>query len=137
MRYNIFFYFFIGYFTITYAQETRVFPSVSGSYNNENLTDVFNDLSSRYNIRFFYKDQWIGNRRVTMTFTNWPLPEALDSILNPAGLSCLYYSPYMAVIIRSEDMALEFNQNYFINKREQENLLKSNDSTSRKSASMM
>ena len=127
MKYIYFFCLLIGYSTLSYPQETHTFPSVTGNYNNENLTGIFNDLSSRYNIRFFYKDQWIGSNQISLKFTNMPLPDLLDSILNPSGLSSLYYSPFMVVIIRSEDMALEFSQNYFINKREQENFLSSND----------
>ena len=119
-------FFFI---TTGYAQKAVTSVTLSGTYQNTALNDILEDLSAKYDVNFFYKKEWLKDLKANISFTGMPLPYLLDTLLKPAGLTGIIYNPSTVIIVRSSDMAIEFTQNYFIDRREQENFLKTNDIT--------
>ncbi|WP_281989475.1 TonB-dependent receptor domain-containing protein [Aquimarina aggregata] len=50
----------------------------SFKYNNENLSDVLDDIQSNYNIKFSYNPSWIKDQAVTLLIKDASLTQILD-----------------------------------------------------------
>ncbi len=115
----------ISCYTATYAQNPDTVKTISGNYIHQKIPDILQDIGSRYGFRFFFRKDWLGSSAVTLNADNLPVTIFLDSLLHPAGLTYVFYYPSVIIIARSEDLAREFTQNYFIEKRRQQDFLQS------------
>ncbi len=73
--------------TSLHAQDLKI----SGQFNDVGLREVFRDLERRYDIRVFYRDQWLPEASINHQFTQLPLDQAFQTILENTGLSFVLY----------------------------------------------
>ncbi len=110
-----------------YAQNTEIQPEISGSYNHENISHILTNVGIQYHIRFYYKTAWLLGLTATLEVRDKPLTDFLDTLLQPVGLTYVFYNSSAVIIAKSQDLEQEFTQNYFINKRRQQNFLRTNN----------
>ncbi len=71
---------------------------LNGSFNDQPLQVFFDTLESRYNLRFFYKNNWIEPYRINRSFRNTPLIQALNNIFIQSDLTFLFFQDNGIVI---------------------------------------
>jgi hypothetical protein len=74
--------------------------SITAAYTSKPLQEVIADLESRYPLRFFYKNEWVANGKVTATLSNEPMDRALEKILSGTGLSFILYDHQTIVLLK-------------------------------------
>ena len=110
-----------------YAQDFKNILTITGNYSNKKIDEILKDIQMKYPVHFFYKEDWIKNIDISISFAGEPLNTALNRLLDSSGLGYIFYNPAIVIIARTGDIDREFTQNYFVNKRRQQNFLKSND----------
>ena len=73
-----------------YAQEIQELK-ISGSYQNASLQELFGSIEKSYGIRFFYKDEWIKSMVYSGSFTDEPLAQVMNRILEGKSLNFKFY----------------------------------------------
>ncbi len=107
---------------VSHAQQADQI-NINVNYNNTQLNEILVDLQQRYPVKFFCKNEWLPESSITITIDNEPLSSALQELLNSTELNFVFYGS--AVIIAPEkQLGKEFTQDYFITKKRQEDLLK-------------
>lgn len=102
------------------AQKEDTFK-MSGSYENQTLRKILSDLESRYPVRFFYRDQWLPDRELTLNFEQQSLKYVVQKLLTDTNLNYLLY--HNAVILAPESLLeQEFTETYFITRANQQTL---------------
>lgn len=76
--------------------------SISGNYSGQELQEVLEDLAQRYELRFYYKTEWIQDNPVNEGFENQTLSEAISRILQGKGLKYFFYTPQTVIIAPSD-----------------------------------
>ena len=74
------------------------------NFKNQPLKDFITAVGEKYNITFFYKEEWIKDFTISKTFQNTPLIQALNNIFTDRELTFDFYRNYAVVIYpRSSD----------------------------------
>lgn len=73
---------------------------ITGSYQNQELKDFLNDLSSEYNLKVYYKDSWIEKYTITKQFENTPLLQALNNVFYDLDLVYDFFQDDGIVVFR-------------------------------------
>ncbi len=71
---------------------------ISGSFTDVPITEFFGSLEKSYGITFFYKEEWIKSVRVTGTFKNTPLVQALNQTFTGKELNLKFFQDNSVVI---------------------------------------
>jgi len=77
--------FLLSFLQGLYGQEQRL--SFSGHLQEASFKDFTELVEEQTGIRFFYKESWVSNIRVSLAASDLPLEPVLDSLLLPAGLN--------------------------------------------------
>src|SRR4051812_8431278 len=100
--------FFLLSFTAALAQDTLEVPNIriKGNYQNRLLKEVLEEIEQQaviqeYPVRFFFRDEWLADIKVTAVLENDSLPIALKKILAKSGLSFAIYEGYYVVLLKS------------------------------------
>lgn len=87
------------------AEEVRI----SGNFQNQSLNVFFNEISEKYKVRFYYKDSWVEPVIISRTFTNTPLIQALNLVLEETGLTFSVFQENEIVVFKK---ALDTRTNF-------------------------
>lgn len=111
-------------FLSCYQEIERI--SLTGDYQNTTLSNIFTEIENAYPVQFFYKNEWVKNNRVSITFQDEPILDVLSKLTKPFNLNFLIY--YTSIIIAPEDILnQQYTREYFVIKNRQKNLLRSNN----------
>lgn len=80
----IFFMLAFGSFTTSFGQEKI---KLSGDYTNLPLKKVLLDIESKIDYRFYFKDAWVENDSITLSFTHTELFNLLDLVFTKTSLN--------------------------------------------------
>jgi hypothetical protein len=97
---------------------------ISAHFENIELRDVFQQLENSYGIPFYFKNQWMPDTLVTITFDQTALALALKNLLENTHLSFAIYHNQAVIIAPSSLLSKDFSEEYFINKDKQQNYMK-------------
>jgi len=64
---------------------------VSGNFNRTPIPEFLGSLEKNYGVRFYYKEEWIKSKEVTLTFSNIPLVQALNKALADKELTFKFF----------------------------------------------
>ena len=99
--------------------------SISADFQNSALTDILTEIEAHHPIRFFYKEDWIPDHQINISFQEASIFNILDALTEPYDLNYLVY--YNSIIIAPEEILnQEYTRDYFIIKNRQKNLFRSN-----------
>lgn len=87
------------------------------------LASVLKQIEQQYHVPFYFKEQWIIDKRVTATANNELLVGILSVMLDNHGLSFAVYGGNSVIIAPTDILSREFSQEYFIQKESQENFI--------------
>ncbi|WKN32904.1 carboxypeptidase-like regulatory domain-containing protein [Porifericola rhodea] len=68
----------------------------TGSYSNTKLPTIFEAIEAQYPVRFFYRQEWLEDIVFTGTFSQEPLPQLMQKLLQGTELT---YKPYQGPYI--------------------------------------
>ncbi|MBC5775845.1 TonB-dependent receptor [Pontibacter sp. KCTC 32443] len=74
---------------------------VTGTYAQTPLTQVLQAWQAQQNVAFYYNPEWTDTVQVAASFTNEPLPQALEQLLKNSGLEFILYDEGSVVILPS------------------------------------
>ncbi|MBN1821966.1 MAG: TonB-dependent receptor, partial [Prolixibacteraceae bacterium] len=79
---------------------------ISGNYENFPLTNFFESVKEKFDVRFFYQNEWIENLKVNQRFNETPLYQALVRIFNNTGYSFEVFQKDVILISPSQGYGL-------------------------------
>ncbi len=82
---------------LTTAQEQGEIQ-INGTFRDQPLQVFFDSLEARYNLRFFYKKEWISPYAINREFRNTPLIQALNNIFLDNELTFQFFQDDGVVI---------------------------------------
>ena len=88
--------------------------TVSGDYDNQSLQQIFNDLSSRYPVSFFYKKEDLPSKKTTISFENQPINAAVQQLLDNTNLTFATYREYAFIVASKAELDREFTQEFYV-----------------------
>lgn len=74
---------------------------MDGTEQGKKLTELLNDLESKYNGRFYFMPQWVETISIDQSFAGKTLAETFDVLF--AGSDLTYLSPYPQVVVILHD----------------------------------
>ena len=54
--------------------------SITGNYQNTILSNIFYEIENTYSVHFFYKEEWIKDKRLSIVFQEEPILDVLFPI---------------------------------------------------------
>lgn len=121
------FIFFCFLLKTTVSAQDLSSKKISEVFQNVELIVVFQQLENKYGIPFYYKNQWIPDTIISVTFEQTELADVLQTLLENTRLSILTFNDQSVIVAPSSLLSKEFSEDYFINKDKQENYLKENN----------
>lgn len=76
----------LAFCLLTFASYSQELGKLSATFNDEPLKEVINELSGSYGLLFSYTEEIVENKRVSTSFSNVGLEEALDAIFLDQGI---------------------------------------------------
>ena len=64
---------------------------ISGKFQNTSLKEFFNTLEKDYNVRFYYRSEWIKSYVVNQEFNNIPLIQALNLLFDKQAVTFRFF----------------------------------------------
>ncbi len=114
--------------TVTFLSQAQVMEkiSITGNYQDTNLSNIFYDIENVYPVQFFYKKEWIKDMRLSIVFQEESILDVIQKLTKPYNLNFLIY--YNSIIIAPEDILnQDYTREYFVIRNRQKNLFKSNN----------
>jgi len=96
---------------------------ITVNYIDQPLQNILIDLQTNYPVKFFCKNEWLPDRTLSIQLQNETVPSVLEKILQGTDLKFVFYGP-LIIIAPDQLIGKEFDQQYFITKKKQEDLLK-------------
>jgi hypothetical protein len=95
---------------------------ISADFQNARISEILREIEEKYPVNFFYKDEWIPDRTLSIESYNESLDEFLNRLLVPMELSFILYGS--SVVIAPEKLiGKDFSRDYFITRKRQEELI--------------
>ncbi len=88
---------------------------IKESFTDKPALDFFRDIEQKYNLRFFYKSEWIESIKLSHTGEEIPLSAFLSKNLSGFGLSVLQINP-VDIVITKEYPVITRVQKIYIDK---------------------
>lgn len=79
---------------------------ISGSYSKVPLVSFFDQVESRYGIRFYYRSAWIGRDTITLNLTGKPLSEVMRMVLEARPFTFRIMNGNEVVLLPKEEVAM-------------------------------
>lgn len=76
--------------------------TVSKEYNETPLSEVLKDIEDSYNVKLFYKDEWLADYRISQNLKDIELSKALSLILRPTDIAYEFLSNKVIILIKGE-----------------------------------
>lgn len=109
---------------LSFAQDIEKI-SFAADYQNTTLTEILADIETQQPVRFFYKEDWLPDHLINISFEEESMINILDALTEPYDLNYLIY--YNSIIIAPKEiLSQEYTRDYFIIKNRQQNLMRSN-----------
>ncbi|UCH14032.1 MAG: TonB-dependent receptor [Bacteroidales bacterium] len=83
---------------------------LSAKYINTPLTELLSELEEQYPVSFYYKNEWFIYDTVNLSFSNTPLPEALDKLVKGTPYLYQIIQDNMIVFMLKEEVAIMMGQ---------------------------
>lgn len=99
--------FCISFFQMSLQAQDQVSildQSISASYEGEHLIAIFKSLEERYDIPFFYREEWIPSAQLDMEIEEQALGAILSELLPPLDLTYAVYDNQAILIGRTFEM---------------------------------
>ena len=77
---------------------------ISGSYVDSNMQDVFHDIENHYPIRFFYREQWLTQKKINQHFNQQSLNDVLELLLETSDLAYVTYGSDKVILVKKVKM---------------------------------
>ncbi|MEM8891819.1 MAG: carboxypeptidase-like regulatory domain-containing protein, partial [Bacteroidota bacterium] len=89
---------------------------ISASFANQSLMDIFTELEKKYEVRFFYKEEWIPRQGISMIINDQSLRQVLRQLLASRGLAFAQYGEKAIIIGRETDLQVleEFSYEQYL-----------------------
>lgn len=84
--------------------------SITGTFNNKPFIEWIEEVEGANDLRFFFKEEWVEDVRVTGSFNDQSLNVILGELLDSAGLRYITQSPSYVVLLRNTDDFLSSNE---------------------------
>lgn len=88
---------FLGTGRLTIAQNQGEIR-INGTFRNQPLQNFIDSLETKYNVRFFYRKEWISSYSLNKEFQNTPLIQALNNIFLDNDLTFQFFQDNGVVI---------------------------------------
>ncbi len=86
------------------AQETEDIRW-SGSYTDQSLVTIFNEIQARQSVRFFFRPEWVEGLSFSGSFSNTPLEEVAEQLLANTELTYQRYQQQYIVLLPKKPFA--------------------------------
>ena len=103
----------------TFAQDLKV----SGNYFEADLRDVLEDIEKHHSIRFFYRKKWLFTEKINGNFSQQPLTEVLDELLQNSDLTYITYGSDIIIIAKKERIGKLESKEYYLAKKSEETVI--------------
>ena len=89
---------------------------ISASFANQSLMDIFTELEKKYEVRFFYREEWIPRQGISMIINDQSLRQVLRQLLDSRGLAFAQYGEKAIIIGRETDLQVleEFSYEQYL-----------------------
>lgn len=89
---------------------------ISISFANQSLMDALKEIEKKYEVRFFYKEEWMPRTGVSVLFNQQSLRQVLKQLLETRGLAYAQYGEKAVIIGRREDLQIlrEFSYEQYL-----------------------
>jgi hypothetical protein len=86
--------------------------TITGSYINKPAIDFFREVEQKYDVRFFYKSEWIDSIKLSHSGENISLPSYLSKELTGSGLSVLVIDPHDIIITKDYSIITKVQKSF-------------------------
>ncbi len=87
--------------------------TISAKYQDQPLSEVLKDLENRYQLHFYYDEDFPINKTVTAQLDSMPLSATILSILNDTDLSFEQYDTRSIVLGSTAKLGSQYSQDFF------------------------
>ena len=87
--------------------------TISGNYEELALSEVLKDLENRYQLHFYYDEDFPINKKVTALIEDMDLSTTILSILNDSNLSFEQYDTHSIVLGSAAKLGNQYSQDFF------------------------
>lgn len=96
---------------------------ITANFSNQGLLEIFTQLEQEYELRFFYKEEWIPRTPITLIFNKQSLRDVLKNLVEDRGLAYAQYGEKAIIIGRKSDLKIlnEFSYEQYLTDIETEN----------------
>jgi hypothetical protein len=105
---------------ISYAAHSQASGDIeiNEQFSSATLIEILDTVDEKYPIDFYYKAEWIPEKKYSIQFQQTSLPKVLSQLFQDTELSFIPYSNYAIVIAPEQELTQEFTQEYFVNKNQ-------------------
>ncbi len=111
-------------FAIPSAAQSVDAIRITGNYPGRSSAYILKDIQNKYDIAFFYRDQWLPQTEINLFPDRQPLELFLHDLLEGTGLNFVFYDASV-IIAPGNLLGQEFTQTYFMIKERQRSLIQS------------
>jgi hypothetical protein len=105
-------FFALFFFDISiHAQQND--QTVTANFANQNLEEIFSILEKSQHVRFFYRQDALPERQFNIIFEQIPFIEALEQLLEQAGLGYLVYREINYIIMPQSQVGKVYSASYY------------------------
>lgn len=79
---------------------------ITASFSAQNLLEIFEQLERSYELRFFYKEEWIPRTPITLIFNEASLRQVLNTLLQDRKLAFAQYGEKAIIVGRESDLQI-------------------------------
>ena len=85
-------------------------PRLSASFENKSLSEIFNGISFKTKVDFYYKVEWFPDSTYSYNFENAPLDSVLEVILEDLPVGYLPFDSYSYIIAPRQWLSGDFSE---------------------------
>lgn len=112
-------YFFFASTTLLLAQPAT--NSFNGSYQNQTLEQIIQDLEHRYALHFFYKKEWLSNQAYALQFDSLNITQLAQQLSQKSTLGTMILNAQCIVLAPKKELNKTYSTDYFIAKYQSNN----------------
>ena len=90
-------FFFSGFLS---AQES-IQPTITAAYQDQSLSSVIEDLEEKYDLRFYFRSEWIENIVVSGSFESSSVEETVTQLLSGTDIKFILSDPSVIILLKT------------------------------------
>ncbi|WP_109299075.1 carboxypeptidase-like regulatory domain-containing protein [Aquimarina sp. AU474] len=110
MKKLLFIVFLVNFFVATGQQEEK---KVTVNFNDLSLLEALQVIESATDYHFYYVEEWLGDKRISGTYTQVPLKTVLDEIFNKTVINYYLLEDNEVVLVRNNVIYDNLPQGFF------------------------